>query len=365
MTGPADAPGGSFPCGWFSVAPPNPRLLLVGVNGLMELVVVRLTAHAVRTSGRLAGARVARSGNAERYTDSARSCTGLGGAMSYHPTSEEGEKMGTASVNGVRLFYQLSGTGEVPLVLVHGSWDSCQDWGLLVPSLADSFRVVTYDRRGHSSSERPSGQGSVREDVADLAGLIEHLGLAPAWVAGNSFGASIALRLAAERPELLRGLIGHEPPLLSLIADDPAVAPMLEEVGKRIDAVAERIAAGDHAGAAEQFVEEVALGPGMWAQLPPESRQIMIENAPTFLDEYRDPEQLGFDLERVRGFAKPALLTLGGESPPLFASVVSKLVEALASAEVVTLPDAGHIPHVTHPDAYAEMIIDLTSKQTA
>ena len=48
---------------------------------------------------------------------------------------------------------------------------------LVVPRLAESFRVITYDRRGHSQSERPSAQGSIREDVADLAALIEQLGL--------------------------------------------------------------------------------------------------------------------------------------------------------------------------------------------
>lgn len=273
--------------------------------------------------------------------------------------------MATASVNGVRLFYQLSGTGEVPLVLVHGSWDSHKAWDLFVPPLADSFRVLTYDRRGHSGSERHTGQGSVREDVTDLAVLIEYLGLAPAWVVGNSFGASITLRLAGERPDLLRGLIGHEPPLLSLLADDPAVAPMLEEVGQRVDAVVEQIAAGDHAGAAERFVETVALGPGMWAQLPSESQRTLIENAPTFLDEANDPEQLSFDLEWVRGFAKPALLTLGDQSPPIFAPVVAKLAKALPRVEVVTFPGAGHIPHLTHPDAYAEAILGFTSGQTA
>ena len=170
--------------------------------------------------------------------------------------------MAVANVNGVRLFYEVSGAGEVPLVLVHGSWGSHHNWDLVVPELAESFRVLTYDRRGHSESERPPEQGSVREDVADLAALIEHLELGPAWVAGNSFGASITLRLAGERPDLLRGIIAHEPPLFSLLANDPSVAPMLDEVGKRIGAVVERIASGDDAGAAEQFVETVALGPG-------------------------------------------------------------------------------------------------------
>ena len=102
--------------------------------------------------------------------------------------------MATAEVNGVRLFFDLNGTGAVPLVLVYGSWDSHHDWDLVVPRLADSFRILTYDRRAHSESERPTGQGSVREDVADLAALIDHLGLAPAWVVGNSFGCTEGLR---------------------------------------------------------------------------------------------------------------------------------------------------------------------------
>jgi pimeloyl-ACP methyl ester carboxylesterase len=83
--------------------------------------------------------------------------------------------MATANVNGVQLFYELTGTGQIPVVLVHGSWGSHHTWDRVVPSLAESFQVLTYDRRGHSESERPAGQGSVREDVADLAALGEPL----------------------------------------------------------------------------------------------------------------------------------------------------------------------------------------------
>jgi pimeloyl-ACP methyl ester carboxylesterase len=270
--------------------------------------------------------------------------------------------MATANVNGVRLLYELSGTGDVPLLLVHGSWGSHHNWDPVVPGLAESLRVLTYDRRGHSESERPAPQGSVQEDVADLAALIEHLGLAPAWVGGNSFGASITLRLAGERPDLLRGVIVHEPPLFSLLADDPAVAPLLEEVGSRVAAVVERIGSGDHAGAAEQFVETVALGPGSWAQLPPDLQQTFIENAPTFLDEARDPEQLAFDLAWIRAFPRPVLLTTGDQSPPTFAPVVAKLAEVLPNMEVVTFPGAGHIPHITHPAAYIEAITAFIRK---
>lgn len=264
--------------------------------------------------------------------------------------------MATAKVNGVRLLYEVSGSGEAPLVLVHGSWTSHETWRLVVPDLAESFRLVTFDRRGHSASERPGGQGSVRDDVADLAALIEHLGLGPAWVAGNSFGGSITLRLAGERPDLLRGLIAHEPPLLALLAGNRAMDPMLGVVRERIAAVVDRIVSGDHAGAAEQFVETVALGPGAWAELPPEARQIMIVNAPSFLDEARDPEQLAFDLGSVAAFPKPALLTKGALSPPMFAPIVESVAAALPAAELHVFQGAGHIPHVTHPKDYVDAV---------
>ena len=273
--------------------------------------------------------------------------------------------MATAEVNGVRLFYELQGTGAVPLVLVHGSWDSHHDWDLVVPRLAEAFRVLTYDRRGHSQSERPTGQGSVREDVADLAALLEHLGLVPAWVVANSFGASITLRLACEHAELFRGLIAHEPPLFSLLGNDPGLAPLFSDVQRTIRAVVERIASGDHTGATEQFVETVALGPGTWATIPPNIQQAMIENAPTFLDEANDPEALAFELEWISDFSKPTLLTLGDQSPPTFAPVVTRLSRALPHAEIVTLPGAGHVPHETHPDAYVEAVIKFTRKHTA
>jgi pimeloyl-ACP methyl ester carboxylesterase len=272
--------------------------------------------------------------------------------------------MATAIVNGVRLFYELGGSGHIPLVLVHGSWVSHHSWNAVVPELIESFRVLTYDRRGHSESERPSAQGSVREDVADLAALIEHVGLAPAWVVGNSFGASITLRLAAERPELVRGIIAHEPPLFSLLAVDPGLGPLLEEVGRNVGDVVERIAAGDHAGAAEKFIDTVALGPGSWAGLPPDIQQTCIENAPTFLDEARDPEALAFDPAWLEAFRRPSLVSVGDQSPPTFAPVVSKLGQLIPGVEVVRFPYAGHVPHVTHPAAYVETITAFIRKHS-
>src|ERR1044071_939064 len=109
--------------------------------------------------------------------------------------------MPTGHVNGTELYFEVTGSGA-PLVLVHGSWGDHHNWDPVAGALGERFQVVTYDRRGHSASERPAGQGSVFEDADDLAALIEHLGLGPAHIVGNSFGAAIALRAAVRHPEV-------------------------------------------------------------------------------------------------------------------------------------------------------------------
>lgn len=271
--------------------------------------------------------------------------------------------MTLSTVNGAGIFSELTGTGSVPVVLVHGSWGSHHDWDLVAADLAQSFRVLTFDRRGHSQSEQQSGQGSVQEDVADVAGLIEHIAPGPAYVIGHSFGASIALRLAAARPDLLRGLVAHEPPLFSLLSHDPDLSPMLDELTRRFDAVGERIAIGEHRGAAELFVETVAIGPGAWGQVSPDVQRTFVENAPTFLDELRDPEMLAFDLESISSFRAPALLCMGDQSPPAFGAVVALLADALPNAETRVFAGASHIPHVTHPDTFAMAVRKFIESQ--
>jgi pimeloyl-ACP methyl ester carboxylesterase len=259
--------------------------------------------------------------------------------------------------DGMEIAYKRTGSGP-PLVLVHGAWSSHHDWDGVVPALAESFHVVAYDRRGHSQSERPPGQGSIHEDVDDLAELIERLRLDTAWVVGNSFGASIALRLVAEHAELLHGVIAHEPPLFDVISDDSDLAPLVEEDEKMTATVADRIASGDHEGGARLFIEH-ELGSGSWSQLPPDFRATLIENAPTFLDESRDSDQYAFDPAWLADFHRPVMLTMGSESPPTYAGVVSRLADALPAVEVERFEGAGHIPHMTHPDEYIETTRDF------
>ena len=192
----------------------------------------------------------------------------------------------------------------------------------MTPGLAETFRVLVYDRRGHSRSERPESQGSVGEDGDDLAALVESLGLAPAHLVMSSFGGTIALRLATSRPDVFRSLSCHEPPLWGLLELDPGSQRILEQGKQVLEALAQRIAEGDHEGAARQFVDDLALGPGAWENvLPPEGRAIFVNNAPTFLDELQDPDGLRIEEDALSHLEIPIRLTDGSESAPVFAAL--------------------------------------------
>jgi pimeloyl-ACP methyl ester carboxylesterase len=271
--------------------------------------------------------------------------------------AREEQEMASTTVNGVDLYYTTEGTGP-SLVLVHGSWGDADNWAPVVPQFARQCVVVAYDRRGHSRSGRPSTQGSVHEDVADLAALIETLGLAPTFVCGNSYGALITLRLAAARADLVRGIAVHEPPGVPLLLGDPAFAPVVEAFAGRMTPVRALLEASEYAAAAERFVETIALGPGQWRQLPESLRQTFVRNAPTYLDELLDPECLDVDLDTLALYSKPALLTQGDQSPPMFAPILDRIAQSLPRAERHVYAGAGHVPHVSHPADYARVNLD-------
>lgn len=272
--------------------------------------------------------------------------------------------MPIAEVNGVQLHYRLSGAGQ-PLVLVHGSWVDSGAWDCVVPLLSHSFTVVAYDRRGHSLSSCPPGQGSVRDDVDDLAALITFLALGPAHVAGASWGGSIALRLVAVRPELVRSLTIHEPPLFDLLRVDAADLHELAELRARLATVAARLESGDLESAARLYFDQVAETPGGWTGLDRGRRSMLLSNALTYLDQCRDPDALGIEVDALAAFEGPVLVTHGNRRPPLFRRIVEMVVAVMPGARSEAIPGAAHDPQITHPGCYAQLIEQFAGHRMA
>jgi pimeloyl-ACP methyl ester carboxylesterase len=267
--------------------------------------------------------------------------------------------MPVSKINGVNLFWEMSGDKGPPLILVHGSWGDHHNWDAVVPELAKEFRVTFYDRRGHSLSERPGGQGKVNDDVNDLAELIRHLDIDPVNIVGNSFGAVITLKLAATSPELFKTMSIHEPPMFPLLDGEATTAKPLQIVGERINAVINLLKEKRNEKAAELFVETIASGPGSWKNLPPQLQATFVFNAPTWLDEMQDDDSLRIDLTKLKNFSRPVFISQGEFSPPFFPAVIGKILTSLPHAERKTFGGAGHIPHITHPKEYVEVLMDF------
>src|SRR3954453_23483556 len=107
---------------------------------------------------------------------------------------------GTARVNGVDIWYELSGEGE-PVVQIHGAGFGHYNFAPATPVLADHFKVVDFDLRGYGASDKPSQDYDMEVWADDLAGLMDALGIERAHVHGTSMGGMIAIVFAGKYPD--------------------------------------------------------------------------------------------------------------------------------------------------------------------
>jgi pimeloyl-ACP methyl ester carboxylesterase len=120
------------------------------------------------------------------------------------------EGIDVAGTGGVRLAVRVYGAPSIAapgLLLHHGLASSQRIWDLMLPRLTRRFRVVTYDARGHGLSAKPSGGYGFDPIVADARAVIRAAGLRRPIVVGHSWGATVALELAARHPRAVSGAV--------------------------------------------------------------------------------------------------------------------------------------------------------------
>ncbi|WP_328327821.1 alpha/beta hydrolase [Kribbella sp. NBC_00382] len=129
--------------------------------------------------------------------------------------------VGRVAVPGAALYYEMTGSGPVLLLIAGGGTDTAVFDGI-VPQLAAQYTVVAYDPRGNSRSPYDGEPADERVDVAAedaLAVLDAVAGGESAYVFGSSSGAITAMELLIRHPDRIRLLIAHEPPAVELLPD--------------------------------------------------------------------------------------------------------------------------------------------------
>lgn len=114
--------------------------------------------------------------------------------------------MAFATVNGVNLFYEISGNGP-HVVQIGGAVNGHEGYALITPHMQPHFTVIDYDHRGYGLSDRPSQKYTMETWADDLAGLLDQLGIERCHVHGGSMGGFIACLFAAKYPERVDRLV--------------------------------------------------------------------------------------------------------------------------------------------------------------
>ena len=114
--------------------------------------------------------------------------------------------MSTAQINGVKICYEVNGSG-FPIILLMGLGGNRKDWHEQVPVFAKHYRTISYDHRGTGDSDKPETGYSISQFADDCIGLLDHLNLDRAHLVGYSMGGRIAQLIASRYPNRVAALV--------------------------------------------------------------------------------------------------------------------------------------------------------------
>lgn len=272
--------------------------------------------------------------------------------------------MTIVQVGDVNLAYETWGTTGDPVVLIHGSLVDHHAWDAVVGPLSASLQVLVYDRRGYGESSGPPRTRAVRDDSGDLAQLLERTELFPAHLVAHSYAGAVALRLAIDRPELVRSLALHEPPMVGLLEHDPSTAVEARRWKEWIEQRRHEIRSGEVERATREVVNVFSAREGAWDRLRPEVRASAIRWMALWSDEFADPESIEPEPGTVEELLIPVLLTTGQLSPEFVHQISTSLGALLRNSDQRSIPGAGHVPQVTAPDRFLGVLTTFLLERT-
>ena len=121
--------------------------------------------------------------------------------------SAEQTTTGYAPVNGLKMYYEIHGTGD-PVVLLHGSFMTItNNWAAMIPRLSKSRQVIAVEMQGHGRTADIDRDFSYDNLADDVAALLDYLKIKPADLLGFSLGGGVAMEVAIRHPEKVRKVV--------------------------------------------------------------------------------------------------------------------------------------------------------------
>jgi pimeloyl-ACP methyl ester carboxylesterase len=135
--------------------------------------------------------------------------------------------MAFADIGDVRLFYTDEGSGDPPMLFVHGYTCDSHDWSWQIPHFSAEHRVIAVDLRGHGRSSAPDHGYDPATFAEDVARLLRQIGCNSVIAVGHSMGGLVVSALAVEHPEMVEALVAVDAAYLIPDSTTDGIAPML------------------------------------------------------------------------------------------------------------------------------------------
>lgn len=249
-------------------------------------------------------------------------------------------------------FHAVQAGAGPPLLLIAGLGYASWCWRDLQRDLAQDARTLAFDNRGTGRSDKPPGPYSLALMADDAAAVLDAAGWPDAHVLGHSMGGYIALTLALRHPQHVRSLV-----LVGTAPGGPESQPIPPDTLKSWEA-ARALPPQDYA----RRTMPHSFAPG-WAEAHPRefedilARRLEFPTPPAnWLAQYHacvDYYVQGIDPARIR---QPATVIHGEQDRVVPHANGKLLARTIPGARFVSLPDAGHLPQLEDPPAFAALV---------
>jgi 3-oxoadipate enol-lactonase len=266
---------------------------------------------------------------------------------------------GQVEVGRAQLHTKQRGHG-LPVLFIHGGGGSSELWGDCFERVADFAWAVAYDQRAFAKSGGTAGSGIARHGD-DAAAILDRLGAVPATIVGHSFGATVALDLAARYPDRISGMVLLEPPMDFRALGGAGMLGLTAGIQLR------RLLRGKRA-AALWFFRKVTTyrskGTNAFDGLPTDLQEVCLANAHPLIAMYKyssDASGRHLPAGGVGAIRCRVTCVIGTDSFPAFIRTTRAVATTIPGARLVEVPGASHLLPSDAPEVVVEAVRALVA----
>ena len=248
-----------------------------------------------------------------------------------------------ATVNGNEFRYTVTGSGPW-VTLSHSLACRLEMWDEEIARLSKRFTVLAYDSRGHGESGAPARDYTLDEIASDIKGLYDHLGIGESHWIGLSMGGVFGLAAALRYPGIFTSMVLADtssklaPEGIAAFKDRVAKVRAGHSMEPMVDLTLKRWFKDSFRAKSPALMERVA----QWIRTTPAEGYCGTSAAIPTIDV----------TTKLHEIEVPVLVLVGADDIAMPVAFSETLVKHLPNAELVVIPDAGHLSNLEQPEAF-------------